>query len=571
MIYFNKNGETKEIATYESCISNISVSDPSSWGNTFNASSGSLKLTVPSNGTASVRNETVVITYKAGSNNCSKSVGISQEAGTVETLFSFCDGTKTKNEALGNSSTAISYCITSTSGGSNVGYTITNSCSWITTSTTSTGIRMVIAANSGDFRECTFYIDQNGTGKRLTVNVSQEAAAPVETVFTYCDGTTAYSQSFSEGATSFTLCVTSTSGGSLVGYTVASSCDWITASTTSTGVRVTIAANTGAYRQCSFFITQATTNKKLLIAITQSASTASEFHYCDGSRNKTQNTDSEAKNFRLCVVSKIGGEAEQPYSVAGSLPDWITVTTAGTYFNVVLSENTTSSERMNVITLKQNNSTSTITYVITQSATNCNEFLDSCCGKSSYSHPDYDMRVHYELDYQNTDSINYDSTIHVTSTLPSWLGVTINNGIIYYKVLEENTGGYRETIVEYALDSTTGTNVCPIASVIVRQDANPSLLMDCPFNLVNQGSSTASVASIKWTFGNGEVVYTRVGSDVAGGQTIQGTAKFLRTLNNQELFIGHPIDVILYGGTVKRGTINSLLITSGNTYTISFS
>lgn len=478
-IYFSKNGETKEIATYESCISQITVSDPSSWGNTFNASSGSLKLTVPSNGTTSVRSETVTITYKAGSNNCSKTVAISQEAGDPPT--------------------------------------------------------------------------------------------PVESVFTYCDSTTAYSQSFGEGATSFTLCVTSTSGGSLVGYTVASSCDWITASTTSTGVRVTIAANTGAYRQCSFFVTQATTNKKLLIAITQSASTAGEFHYCDGTTAKTQNSDAETKNYRFCVVSKIGGTASQSYAVVGTLPSWITITTAGTYFNVVLAENSTASERSQNITLKQTNSNEQITLRIVQASTNCNEFLDSCCGKSSYSHPDYDMRVHYELDYENTDSINYGSTIHVTSTLPSWLGVTINNGIIYYKVLEENTGGYRETIVEYALDSTTGTNVCSEASVIVRQDANPSLLMDCPFNLVNQGSSTASVASIKWTFGNGEVVYTRVGSDVAGGQTIQGTAKFLRTLNNQELFIGHPIDVILYGGTVKTGTINSLLITSGNTYTISFS
>lgn len=479
-IYFSKNGETKEIATYESCISQITVSDPSSWGNTYSASNGSLKLTVPSNGTTSVRNETVVISYKAGSNNCSKNVVISQEAG--------------------------------------------------------------------------------------------DAPVPVESVFTYCDGTTAYSQSFGEGATSFTLCVTSTSGSAQVGYSVASSCDWITASTTSTGIRLTIAANTSAYRQCSFFVTQATTNKKLLVAITQSASTAGEFYYCDGSRNKTQNTDSEAKNFRLCVVSKIGGEAGQPYSVAGSLPDWITVTTAGTYFNVVLTENTTSSERMNVITLKQNNSTSTITYVITQATTNCNEFLDSCCGKSSWSHPEYDIGIHYDQGYQNADGILFGSTFHVTNTLPSWLGVNIDyqTGVVFYNALETNTGGYREFTVNFALDTTTGTNVCSEASVLVRQDANPNQLMQVNLNIVNQGSSTVNVASIKWTFGNGYITHTRISEDVPAGQGITDYANFLKTLNNQELFIGHPVDVILGDGTVKRGTINSLLITSGNTYTISF-
>lgn len=480
-ISFNKNGETKEIATYESCISNISVSDPNNWGNTYSASIGSLKLTVPSNGTAAARSETVTISYSAGSSSCSKTVSITQEAGTP---------------------------------------------------------------------------------------------APVESVFTYCDSTTAYTQSLGEGATAYTVCVTSTSGGSQVPYTVASTCDWITAQTTSTGIRLIVAANTGAYRQCSFYVTQSDTNKKLLVAISQSASTAGEFHYCDGTTAKTQQTDSEEKNFRFCVVSKIGGTASQPYAVVGQpLPSWITLTTAGTYFNVALTENTTSSERSFTINLKQTNSTAYITLSITQTTSNCNEFLDSCCGKGSYSHPEYDMGIHYDAGYQNADGILYGSTFHVTNTLPSWLGVTIDyqTNVVFYNALETNTGGYREFTVEYALDTTTGTNVCSEASVLVRQDANPDQLMQVNLNIVNQGSSTVRVASIKWTFGNGYVTHTRISEDVPAGQAIQDYAKFLKTLNGQELFIGHPVDVILDDGTVKTGTINSLLIQSGSTYTISFS
>ena len=81
-IYYDKDGETNEIATYQSCISNISVSDPSSWGNTYTSSNGSLRLTVPSNQTSSARNETVTISYSNGTDSCSKTIVISQEADT---------------------------------------------------------------------------------------------------------------------------------------------------------------------------------------------------------------------------------------------------------------------------------------------------------------------------------------------------------------------------------------------------------------------------------------------------------------------------------------------------------
>lgn len=175
-IYFNKNGETKEIATYQSCISNISVSDPNNWGNTYTSSNGSLKLTVQSNPTSLDRDETVTISYKAGSTNCTKTVDISQEANTptpVEAVFTFCDSTKTKTESLDSGSTAITYCVTSTSGSSILPYSISNSCSWLNVSTASTGIRMVVSPNDGLLRQCSFNLVQSETSDILTVNVTQ--------------------------------------------------------------------------------------------------------------------------------------------------------------------------------------------------------------------------------------------------------------------------------------------------------------------------------------------------------------------------------------------------------------
>lgn len=91
-IAFNKNGETKEIATYQSCISNITVSDPSRWGLSKTASGGSLKLTVPKNQTTSQRSQTVTINYKAGTSNCSKTVDITQAAGDAPTPTTCSNG-----------------------------------------------------------------------------------------------------------------------------------------------------------------------------------------------------------------------------------------------------------------------------------------------------------------------------------------------------------------------------------------------------------------------------------------------------------------------------------------------
>lgn len=475
-IYFNKNGETKEIATYESCISNITVSDPSSWGNTYSANNGSLKLTVQANPTASVRNETVTIAYKAGATNCSKTVDISQVAGDAPIVFQFSDGTTTKNPSLEYTSTAITYSVTSTSGGAAVNYTISNSCSWISVSKTSTGIRMSVDANTGSLRQCTFYLIQDGTSNRLTISVSQ-AASEIPT-FTYCDGTS----------------------------------------------------------------------------------------------SKSLASNKEGGKFRYCITSKIGEAAGQPFEVVGQVCSWITIESGTTYFNAYIDENTDTTDRTCTVTLKQVGSTETISLAVTQESDTCNNFLDSCCGVGSYSHPEYDMNVKYNVGYQNADTVLYGSVCHpVASTVPSWLSVYQQNNIVYYEVLEENTGGYREAWVDFVLDSTTGTNVCQTASVLVRQDANPSLLMTCNLNIVNQTSEQVRVASIRFTFANGYITHERISEDVPAGGTWQDTATFLKSLNGQSLYVGHPIDVILGDGTVKQGTINNLTIQNGGTYTITFS
>ena len=58
--------------------------------------------------------------------------------------------------------------------------------------------------------------------------------------------------------------------------------------------------------------------------------------------------------------------------------------------------------------------------------------------------------------------------------------------------------------------------------------------------------------------------------DVAKIRNIIQTCKFLKTLNNQELYVGHPVDLTLSDGTVKTPRIDKLLIESGKQYVIDF-
>ena len=383
-INYNKNGGTQQIATYSECITNISVSDPNSWGLTYTASNGIVNLTAPSNSNAE-RSEIVVISYKAGTTNCQKSLEITQDSGIV----------------------------------------------------------------------------------------------PVTKVFTYCDGTTA----------------------------------------------------------------------------------------------NTLSMNSDSQRYRYCIISKIGNDGGMPYHLVNSC-NWVHLTTGTTYFVLDFDGNDSGVDRSCNVVLQQNNSDLQISLAVTQSATDCERFLDSCCGVSSYSHPEHDISLHYEQGSKNYDGILYGSTFHVTNTLPSWLDVSADttNNIITYTALEENPGDARSFRVELALDSTTGTNVCNTANVLVRQYANPSTLMTCNFNLTYTGSSTVSVASVRFLFGNGYDTYMRVSETFTPNQTIQQSFSFPKILNGQELLIGNPITVIYSGGaTATNANISNLTIQSDSTYNITFS
>lgn len=97
-------------------------------------------------------------------------------------VFTWDDGsTSSKSESF-QATDAVSAAITlvSTKNGSNHPWSVSSKPSWITTSTTSSKVTISASDNSGSARSGEVVLTQSGSGKTLTVNVSQEAKATDE-------------------------------------------------------------------------------------------------------------------------------------------------------------------------------------------------------------------------------------------------------------------------------------------------------------------------------------------------------------------------------------------------------
>lgn len=97
-------------------------------------------------------------------------------------VFTWDDGsTSSKSESF-QATDAVSAAITlvSTKNGSNHPWSVSSKPSWITTSTTSSKVTISASDNSGSARSGEVVLTQSGSGKTLTVNVSQDAKATDE-------------------------------------------------------------------------------------------------------------------------------------------------------------------------------------------------------------------------------------------------------------------------------------------------------------------------------------------------------------------------------------------------------
>lgn len=166
--------------------------------------------------------------------------------------------------------TAANIPVISTKNGSSQSWSVSSKPSWITTSTTSSNVTISASDNSGSARSGEVVLTQSGSGKTLTVNVSQDAYVADTYVFTITPNT--YDAPYSSA--SFIPRTVSTKNGSNIGYSLTSGgTDWVVVSTTGK-ITVEILKNTTySTRSTTLVFTQNESGNTQSIEITQSGYT----------------------------------------------------------------------------------------------------------------------------------------------------------------------------------------------------------------------------------------------------------------------------------------------------------
>lgn len=251
--------------------------------------------------------------------------------------------------------TAANIPVISTKNGSSQSWSVSSKPSWITTSTTSSNVTISASDNSGSARSGEVVLTQSGSGKTLTVNVSQDAYVADTYVFTITPNT--YDAPYSSA--SFIPRTVSTKNGSNIGYSLTSgSTDWVVVDTTGK-ITVKILKNTtSSTRSTTLVFTQNESGKTQSIEITQSGYTPTyTFNVIPTnlSVDAISNTYSFTVNSRKTILNDDGSESFERIGWTGTDDaDWIYLINASNRPNQIGTvTNETTLQRTAKITLTQ--------------------------------------------------------------------------------------------------------------------------------------------------------------------------------------------------------------------------
>lgn len=251
--------------------------------------------------------------------------------------------------------TATNIPVISTKNGSSQSWSVSSKPSWITTSTTSSNVTISASDNSGSARSGEVVLTQSGSGKTLTVNVSQDAYVADNYVFTITPNT--YDAPYSN--TSFIPRTVSTKNGSNIGYSLTSgSTDWVVVDTTGK-ITVEILKNTtSSTRSTTLVFTQNESGKTQSIEITQSGHTPTyTFNVIPTNLgvDAISNTYSFTVNSSKTILNDDGSESSERIGWTGTDDaDWIYLINASNRPNQIGTvTNETTLQRTAKITLTQ--------------------------------------------------------------------------------------------------------------------------------------------------------------------------------------------------------------------------
>lgn len=251
--------------------------------------------------------------------------------------------------------TAANIPVISTKNGSSQSWSVSSKPSWIATSTTSSKVTISASDNSGSARSGEVVLTQSGSGKTLTVNVSQNAYVADTYVFTITPNT----HDAPYGSATFIPRTVSTKNGSNIGYSLTSGgTDWVVVSTTGK-ITVEILKNTtSSTRSTTLVFTQNESGKTQSIEITQSGHTPTyTFNVTPTNLSVTAAETNETLTVQSykTVLKSDGSETTESLDYEfSSNNSWVAAarTTTNTKY-ITVAENKTTTQRTAKITLTQ--------------------------------------------------------------------------------------------------------------------------------------------------------------------------------------------------------------------------
>lgn len=277
-------------------------------------------------------------------------------------VFTWDDGSTSDVSAnfpwdFSTNGTACNIPVISTKNGSSQSWSVSSKPSWITTSTTSSNVTISASDNSGSARSGEVVLTQSGSGKTLTVNVSQDAYVADTYVFIITPNT--YDVPYSN--TSFIPRTVSTKNGSNIGYSLTSGgTDWVVVSTTGK-ITVEILKNTtSSTRSTTLVFTQNESGKTQSMEITQSGYTPTYTYTFNVTPTNLSVTAAETnetltvQSYKTVLKSDGSKTTESLDYEFSSNNSWVAAartTTNTTYITV--AENKTTTQRTAKITLTQ--------------------------------------------------------------------------------------------------------------------------------------------------------------------------------------------------------------------------
>lgn len=400
----------------------------------LSSSSSPSTLTLGENTSTSSRTATIRATHGGKSATCTVTQAGAEP--TIEYVFTWEDGSTSDVSAnfpwdFSANGTAANISVISTKNGSSQSWSVSSKPSWITTSTTSSKVTISASDNSGSARSGKVVLTQSGSGKTLTVNVSQDAYVADTYVFTITPNT--YNVPYSNA--SFIPRTVSTKNGSNIGYSLTSGgTDWVVVSTTGK-ITVEILKNTtSSTRSTTLVFTQNESGKTQSIEITQSSYTPTyKFNVTPTNLSVTAAETNETLTVQSykTVLKSDGSETTEflDYEFSSN-SSWVAAartTTNTTYITV--AENKTTTQRTAKITLTQAESGAQAFVNVIQDGK-----AEEVVNKLTLNSLTYDNGFLFLPGTTPVESSAHNYFMFVAGASFNWyasLGMTVNGGTVY--------------------------------------------------------------------------------------------------------------------------------------------